>query len=62
LVGAVGMEFASLLSKSNEENGVAPPPHSNWYQLVPKWNLRPTLQRNDLARSRVQAPGHAAAD
>ena len=32
LVGAVGIESASLLSKSNKENGVAPPPH---FQLVP---------------------------
>ena len=29
LVGAVGIEIASLLSKSNEDNGVATPPLSN---------------------------------
>jgi hypothetical protein len=32
LVGAVGIEIASLLSKSNKGNGVAPPPH---FQLEP---------------------------
>jgi hypothetical protein len=31
LVGAVGIEFASLFSKSNKGNSVAPPPH---FQLV----------------------------
>jgi len=35
LVGAVGIEIASLLSKSNKENGVAPPPFSNWSLLEP---------------------------
>jgi len=30
LVGAAGTEFASLLAKSNKDNGVAPPPRSNW--------------------------------
>jgi hypothetical protein len=33
LVGAVGIEIASLLSKSNKGNDVAPPPHSNWSLL-----------------------------
>jgi hypothetical protein len=35
LVGAVGIEIASLTSKSFRENGVAPPPHSNWSRLEP---------------------------
>ena len=35
LVGAVGIEIESLLSKSNKGNGVAPPPHSNWSLLEP---------------------------
>jgi len=30
-----GIEIASLPYKSNKGNGVALPPHSNWYQLVP---------------------------
>ena len=34
-VGAAGIEIASLLSKSNKGNGVAPPPHSNWSLLEP---------------------------
>jgi hypothetical protein len=33
MVGAVGIEIASLLSKSNKENGVAPPPFPNWSLL-----------------------------
>jgi hypothetical protein len=33
LVGAVGIEIASLTSKSFRGNGVAPPPHSNWSLL-----------------------------
>jgi hypothetical protein len=36
LVGAVGIEIASLTSKSIRGNGVAPPPHSNWSLLEPK--------------------------
>jgi hypothetical protein len=36
LVGAVGIEIASLTYKSNKENGVAPPPHSNWSLLEPR--------------------------
>jgi len=35
MVGAVGIEIASLTHKSKKGNGVAPPPHSNWCQLVP---------------------------
>ena len=35
MVGAVGIEISSLLSKSIKENGVAPPPHSKWCQLAP---------------------------
>jgi hypothetical protein len=35
VVGAVGIEIASLLSKSNKENGVVPPPYSNWSLLEP---------------------------
>jgi len=35
LVGAVGIEIASLLSKSNRGNGVAPPPRSNWCLMEP---------------------------
>jgi hypothetical protein len=35
LVGAVGIEIASLLSKSNNGNGVARPPYSNWILLEP---------------------------
>jgi len=35
LVGAVGIEIASLTSKSFIINGVAPPPHPNWSFLEP---------------------------
>jgi len=35
MVGAVGIEIASLLSKPNKESGVAPPPYSNWSLLEP---------------------------
>jgi hypothetical protein len=35
LVGAVGIEIASLLSKSTRANGVAPPPDPNWSLLEP---------------------------
>jgi hypothetical protein len=37
LVGAVGIEIASLLSKSDKGNGVAPPPHSNWSLMEPSF-------------------------
>jgi len=35
LVGAVGIEIASLLSKPNKGNGVAPAALPNWCHLVP---------------------------
>ena len=35
LVGAVGIEIASLTSKSFNENGVALPPSSNWSRVEP---------------------------
>jgi hypothetical protein len=35
LVGAVGIEFTSLHSKSRKRNDVAPPPLSNWSLLEP---------------------------
>jgi len=31
----VGIEIASLTSKSFEDNGVAPPPNPNWSLLEP---------------------------
>jgi len=31
----MGIEIASLVYKPFKGNGVAPPPHSNWCQLVP---------------------------
>jgi hypothetical protein len=36
LVGAVGIEIASLTSKSFNTNGVAPPPLSNWSHVEPR--------------------------
>ena len=42
-----GIEIASLLSKSNKGNGVAPPPHSNWSLLEPwhaGWVVLPQIQ------------------
>lgn len=35
LVGAVGIEIASIFHKSNKENGVAPPPFPIGAKLVP---------------------------
>jgi hypothetical protein len=46
LVGAVGIEIASLTSKSFRGNGVAPPPHSNWSLLEPS---------QDKARSALES-------
>jgi len=48
LVGAVGIEIASLKSKSRKRNGVAPPPLSNWSLLEPSLAalLRQTYLRN----------------
>ncbi len=37
----VGIEIESLLSKSNKENGVAPPPHSNWSLMEPSRGPKP---------------------
>jgi hypothetical protein len=34
IVGAVGIEVASLIQKSFIANSVAPTPHSNWGHLV----------------------------
>jgi hypothetical protein len=36
LVGVVGIEIASLFSKSNKDNGVASPPRFNWSLLEPR--------------------------
>ena len=36
MVGAVGIEIASPFSKSKKDNGVAPPPLSNWSLLEPR--------------------------
>ena len=51
LVGAAGIEIASLLSKSNRENGVAPPSHSNWSLLEPSY--RPEVVRMTQSRLSV---------
>jgi len=53
LVGAVGIEIASLHSKSRKRNGVAPPPLSNWNLLEP--SLRPyCAQLFMVIRDRVE--------
>jgi hypothetical protein len=41
ILGAVGIEIAPLLLKSNKENGVAPPPLSNWSLLEPSTGAYP---------------------
>ena len=48
MVGAVGIEIASLLSKPNKGNGVAPPPHSNWSLLEPTPAKLYALSLSDL--------------
>jgi hypothetical protein len=40
LIGAVGIEFASLTSKSSKAKGVAPPPCSNWSLMEPTHTQR----------------------
>jgi hypothetical protein len=40
MVGAVGIEIASLLNKSNKDNGVAPPPLINWSLLEPGLSIQ----------------------
>ena len=39
--GYLCIEIASLLSKSNKDNGVAPPPHSNWSLMEPSTGAYP---------------------
>jgi hypothetical protein len=49
LVGAVGIEIASLTSKSFEENGVALPPNPNWSLLEPRLgglDVKPPRQKS----------------
>jgi hypothetical protein len=50
LVGAVGIEIASLLSKSNKGNSVAPPPHSNWSRMEPTTAKLSALSLSDLSQ------------
>jgi hypothetical protein len=49
MVEAVGIEIASLLSKSNKGNSVAPPPHSNWSLMGPTPAKLSALSLSDLS-------------
>ena len=53
LVGAVGIEIASLTSKSFSRNGLAPPPHSIWSRLEPVFTDSDRYLRNCWRKMRV---------
>jgi hypothetical protein len=60
LVGAVGVEFASLHSKSRRGNGVAPPPLFNWSLLEPSRSATSAWRDHGERRSSVWVSSNTA--